>query len=288
MRFEDLGLQGTAARRLEAEITKPNGMIITTGPTGSGKTTTLYSILIKLNEPGTKIITLEDPVEYKLQGINQSQVDRTRDYDFSSGLRAILRQDPDIIMVGKIRDFETADTAINAALTGHLVISTLHTNSAAGAIPRFLSMGVKPFLLSPALNAIIGQRLVRRVCQNCKTADTLDEKVLSKIDELLKTITDEDLGEFKGKSASELPFMKGGGCKQCHGLGFKGRIGIYEIMAMSKEIEKLIASSQVSEYAIQEVAVKEGMISMVQDGILKAARGVTTIEEVFRVAKSLE
>lgn len=288
VRFEDLGLQGSAAKRLEAEITKPNGMIITTGPTGSGKTTTLYSVLIKLNEPGTKIITLEDPVEYKLQGINQSQVDRTRDYDFASGLRAILRQDPDIIMVGEIRDFETADTAINAALTGHLVISTLHTNSAAGAIPRFLSMGVKPFLLSPALNAIIGQRLVRRVCQNCKAADTLDAEMIAKIDEQLKTIPKEDLGDFAGKSADTLPFVKGTGCKECHGLGYKGRIGIYEIMAMSKEIEKLIASQQVSEYALQDLAVQEGMITMVQDGILKAARGVTTLEEVFRVAKSLE
>jgi type II secretory ATPase GspE/PulE/Tfp pilus assembly ATPase PilB-like protein len=169
-----------------------------------------------------------------------------------------------------------------------LVISTLHTNSAAGAIPRFLSMGVKPFLLSPALNAIIGQRLVRRVCQSCKTADTLDEATLLQIDELLKTLQPEDLGEFDKKTAKELPFVKGGGCEACHGLGFKGRIGIYEIMTMSKEIEKLISSSQVSEYALQEVAIKEGMITMVQDGILKAARGVTTIDEVFRVAKSLQ
>src|SRR5690606_22567195 len=153
--------------------TKPNGMIITTGPTGSGKTTTLYSILLTLNTEGTKIITLEDPVEYKLPGINQSQVDKKRGYDFAGGLRSILRQDPDVIMVGEIRDFETADTAINAALTGHLVISTLHTNSAAGAIPRFLSMGVKPFLLSPALNAIIGQRLVRRICSECVAKDEL-------------------------------------------------------------------------------------------------------------------
>lgn len=288
VRFEDLGLQGSAAKRLETEITKPNGMIITTGPTGSGKTTTLYSILIKLNDAETKIITLEDPVEYKLQGINQSQVDRNRGYDFASGLRAILRQDPDIIMVGEIRDFETADTAINAALTGHLVISTLHTNSAAGAIPRFLSMGVKPFLLSPSLNAIIGQRLVRRVCQHCKLKDNLDERTLAQIDELLQTVPDEELGEFKGKPANELPFMKGSGCKECHGLGFKGRVGIYEIMTMSKEIEKLIASERVSEFDLQEAAAKEGMITMVQDGILKAMHGMTTISEIFRVAKSLE
>lgn len=288
VKFDSLGLQGSAYKRLEAEISKPNGMIITTGPTGSGKTTTLYSILIKLNDSETKIITLEDPVEYKLQGINQSQVDKTRDYDFASGLRAILRQDPDVIMVGEIRDFETADTAINAALTGHLVISTLHTNSAAGAIPRFLSMGVKPFLLSPALNAIIGQRLVRRVCQNCKGEDKLDADTLKKVGELLADVSKEDLGEFHGKKPEELTFYKGAGCKECHGLGFKGRIGIYEIMAMSKSIEKLISSEQISEYALQEIAVKEGMITMVQDGIIKALNGVTTVGEVFRVAKSLE
>lgn len=288
VKFEDLGLHGSAYKRLQTEITKPNGMIITTGPTGSGKTTTLYSILIKLNDSETKIITLEDPVEYKLQGINQSQVDKARGYDFAGGLRSILRQDPDVIMVGEIRDFETADTAINAALTGHLVISTLHTNSAAGAIPRFLSMGVKPFLLSPALNAIIGQRLVRRVCQNCKTEDKLDAETLKKVQEILEPVSKEDLGDFDGKKASDLVFYKGAGCKECHGLGFKGRIGIYEIMVMSKGIEKLISSEQVSEYALQDIAVQEGMVTMVQDGIIKALKGITTVGEVFRVAKSLE
>ncbi len=263
-------------------------MIITTGPTGSGKTTTLYSILIKLNTEETKIITMEDPVEYKLKGINQSQVDKSRGYDFASGLRSILRQDPDVIMVGEIRDFETADTAINAALTGHLVISTLHTNSASGAIPRFLSMGVKPFLLTPALNAIIGQRLVRRVCTDCIESVTLEAKEIEKVNEVLATIKEEDFGDIKGRKAEEIKWVKGGGCESCHGLGYKGRIGIYEIMTMTKEIEKLISSDQISEYAVQEVAVKEGMVTMVGDGVLKAAMGMTTIEEVFRVAKSLE
>lgn len=286
--FESLGLRGAAFERLLKEITKPNGMIITTGPTGSGKTTTLYSILIKLNTEETKIITMEDPVEYKLKGINQSQVDKSRGYDFASGLRSILRQDPDIIMVGEIRDFETADTAINAALTGHLVISTLHTNSASGAIPRFLSMGVKPFLLTPALNAIIGQRLVRRICPDCIEADTLDEATLKQVDEVLAKIPDAEFGEITGRTAAEITWKKGGGCEACHGIGYKGRVGIYEIMTMTKEIEKLISSENISEYAVQEVAEKEGMVSMVGDGILKAAAGTTTIEEVFRVAKSLE
>ena len=231
---------------------------------------------------------MEDPVEYKLEGINQSQVDKKRGFDFSSGLRSILRQDPDVIMVGEIRDFETADTAINAALTGHLVISTLHTNSASGAIPRFLSMGVKPFLLTPALNAIIGQRLVRRICPDCMVDDKLDTEMTSKIDELMAKIAESELGELKGKKAAEIQWKKGGGCDACHGLGFKGRVGIYEIITMSKDIEAIISSEKVSEYAIEEIAVKQGTVTMVQDGILKAAEGITTVSEVFRVEKSLE
>lgn len=288
LKFEDLGLRGSAYKRLEKETLKPNGMIITTGPTGSGKTTTLYSILLKLNTPETKIITLEDPIEYKLEGINQSQVDKKRNYDFSGGLRAILRQDPDVIMVGEIRDFETADTAINASLTGHLVISTLHTNSAAGAIPRFLSMGVKPFLLSPSLNAIIGQRLVRRVCSECKHAQVLDAEMQQQVMEILSSTPDEDLGEYKGKSIDELTFFVGAGCDACNGLGYRGRVGIYEIMTMTKEIEAIISSETISEYAIQEIAVKQGMVSMVQDGVLKTLEGLTTLEEVFRVAQTLQ
>jgi len=252
--FESLGLRGAAFDRLLKEITKPNGMIITTGPTGSGKTTTLYSILIKLNTEETKIITMEDPVEYKLKGINQSQVDKSRGYDFASGLRSILRQDPDIIMVGEIRDFETADTAINAALTGHLVISTLHTNSASGAIPRFLSMGVKPFLLTPALNAIIGQRLVRRICPDCVEEAKLTKEQTEQVNQILEKIPDAEFGDIKGRKAADISWKKGGGCEACHGIGYKGRVGIYEIMTMTKEIEKCISSENISEYGVQEVA----------------------------------
>ncbi len=288
LRFEDLGIKGVAYNLIEREIDKPNGMIITTGPTGSGKTTTLYAVLNKLNTGEDKIITLEDPVEYKLQGINQSQIDHSKGYSFADGLRSILRQDPDIIMVGEIRDLETADVAINAALTGHLVISTLHTNSAAGAIPRFLSMGVKGFLLAPSLNAIVGQRLVRRVCEHCRVPAKLDEATLAEIKKILSKISPEtgikiDLNKIRADS-----FSRGGGCRECHGIGFKGRIGIYEIMGMNKEIEQVILSGQLSEYVIEEIAVRHGMLMMIQDGLLKALEGVTTVEEVFRVAKTLE
>lgn len=282
LQFEELGLEGGAFKKLEQEIKRPNGMIIATGPTGSGKTTTLYAILNKLNKPETKIITLEDPIEYELKGINQSQIDHSKDYTFAKGLRSILRQDPDIIMVGEIRDIETAEIAIQAALTGHLVISTIHTNSAAGAIPRFLSMGAKSFLLAPALNAIIGQRLVRKICENCKEEIKLDEETLKQVREILAQLPEQS--ERKA-DLDKMKFYHGKGCEACNNLGYRGRIGIYEIMVMNQELEKIILSGSLSEYDIQEIAVKNGMVTMVQDGLLKAAAGVTTVEEVFRVAE---
>jgi len=282
LKFEDLGLTGKAYEDLKREVERPNGMIMATGPTGSGKTTTLYAILNKLNQSDTKIITLEDPIEYKLKGINQSQVDHTRGYDFAKGLKAILRQDPDIVMVGEIRDGETADTAINAALTGHLVLSTIHTNSAAGAIPRFLSMGVKPFLLAPAINSIIGQRLVRRICQDCKQAISLDKETFDRVKTILAGISPQSGVQI---NLNKLTFFKGKGCTKCNSLGYKGRIGIYEIMTMNPKIEKIIFANQASEVELQEIAVANGMITMVQDGLLKALQGVTTVEEVFRVAE---
>jgi type IV pilus assembly protein PilB len=285
LQFEDLGIRGKAFVDLAHEIERPNGMIITTGPTGSGKTTTLYAILNKLNDSETKIITLEDPVEYKLAGVNQSQVDHGKDYTFAKGLRSILRQDPDVIMVGEIRDLETADVAINAALTGHLVISTIHTNSAAGAIPRFLAMEVKPFLLSPALNAIIGQRLVRKICKNCKVEDKINNDQMTRILNLLSTIPGKSAETLDQETLHNLKFYKGQGCKECHGLGYKGRVGIYEVLAMNAEIEKIILSGHVSEYQMQEIGVSNGMVTMVQDGLLKAKDGITTIEEVFKVAE---
>jgi len=285
LKFEDLGLRGKAFIDLKHEVARPNGMIVSTGPTGSGKTTTLYAILNKLNKPETKIITLEDPVEYKLEGVNQSQIEHDKDYTFAQGLRSILRQDPDIVMVGEIRDLETAEVSINAALTGHLVISTIHTNSAAGAIPRFLAMGVKPFLLSPALNAVIGQRLVRKICPDCKVEEDINNDIMTKILNLLSKIPVESAEKLSDDELHNLKFYKGTGCKNCHGLGFKGRIGIYEIMILTPKIEQVILSEKVSEYEIQDLAVANGMVTMVQDGLLKAKDGITTIEEVFRVAK---
>jgi type IV pilus assembly protein PilB len=282
--FEGLGLWEPAYSQLKVQTERPNGMIITTGPTGSGKTTTLYAILNKLNEPGVKIITLEDPVEYKLAGINQSQIDYSRDYTFAKGLRSILRQDPDVVMVGEIRDLDTADIAIQAALTGHLVISTIHTNSASGAIPRFMSMGVKPFLLAPALNAVIGQRLVRRICENCKTEDKLDAETMARVKKILDELPSEVKEKYQ-KDLTAMKFLKGTGCEACNGIGYKGRLGIYEIMVMSAEIEKIILSEQVSEYQMQDIATKAGMVTMVQDGLLKALGGITSVSEVFEAAE---
>jgi len=285
LKFEDLGIRGKSFVDLKHEIQRPNGMIISTGPTGSGKTTTLYAVLNKLNNPENKIITLEDPIEYKLEGINQSQIDHSKDYTFAKGLRSVLRQDPDVVMVGEIRDLETAEVAINAALTGHLVISTIHTNSAAGALPRFMAMGVKPFLLSPALNAVIGQRLVRKICPQCKTEAKVDNDTMTKILNILSKIPMKSAERLNDSELHNLKFYKGQGCATCHGLGYKGRIGIYEIMSMSAAVEKIILSGQVSEYEIQELAVSEGMLTMVQDGLLKAKDGITTIEEVFKHAE---
>jgi type II secretory ATPase GspE/PulE/Tfp pilus assembly ATPase PilB-like protein len=280
--FEDLGLRGSTYQILKKEVERPNGMIITTGPTGSGKTTTLYAIINKLNNEETKIITLEDPIEYRVKGVNQSQVDQSRDYTFAKGLRSILRQDPDVVMVGEIRDAETANIAIQAALTGHMVVSTLHTNDAAGALPRFLSMGVKPFLLAPALNAIIGQRLVRKICEKCKKEVQLDSERIEKIKTLLRDIPSS--AEVK-IDFNNLKFYQGEGCPACQGLGYYGRIGIYEVLKVNAEVEKAILGGDLSEYKARELSQGQGMITMVQDGLLKALDGITSVEEVFRVAE---
>lgn len=276
--LDSLGMKGHAFDLLQQEVARPNGMIITTGPTGSGKTTTMYAAISTLNKPGVKIITLEDPVEYKIEGINQSQVDPEKGYTFASGLRSMLRQDPDIAMVGEIRDLETAETAIQAALTGHLMLSTIHTNNAVGAIPRFLSMGVKPFLLAPALNAVIGQRLVRKVCEQCATAQVLDDTVSTRVQQIMASLPDTESFVL-----SQATFVKGEGCEACSGIGYKGRIGIYEIFIVDKEVEMLITKGVTSEQELAAHAMKKGMITMVQDGVLKAAQGITSLDEVFRV-----
>ncbi|MFH1315776.1 MAG: GspE/PulE family protein [Candidatus Uhrbacteria bacterium] len=280
--FDKLGIREKALAKLNQEILKPHGMIMTTGPTGSGKTTTLYSILQLLNKPGVKIITLEDPVEYKIEGINQSQIDHTKHYSFADGLRSILRQDPDIVMVGEIRDLETGETAINAALTGHLMLSTVHTNDAAGAIPRLIAMGVKPFLLAPALNAVIGQRLVRKICEKCKVEDEVDEATRERLAKILSEIPEKS-GEVM-PSIDTIKFYKGAGCDICNKTGFKGRIGIFEVLIMDEELEKTVREGSVSEYQMRDIAKNQGMVTMVQDGLLKVVDGITSVNEVFKVA----
>lgn len=279
--FDDLGFRPPVLAKLIKEIERPNGMIVTTGPTGSGKTTTLYAILKKLNTPDVKIITLEDPIEYKVEGINQSQIDSARDYTFASGLRSILRQDPDIVMVGEIRDLETAEVSIQAALTGHLLLSTIHTNDAAGAIPRFLSMGVEPHLLAPAVNAIMGQRLVRKLCKNCRQAKPLAQEMTAEVRKLLSSIPPTS-GE-KAVDITGVTFYSAVGCDLCHGTGYKGRVGVYEVLIKDAEVEKAILEKTLSEYEIRAIAERQGMLTIAQDGLLKAIEGLTSVEEVKRV-----
>jgi len=281
LNIEDLGLRGQALEIVRREIRRPNGMLLTTGPTGSGKTTTLYAMLNAINSSEKKIITLENPIEYRLKGVNQSQVDDAGGYSFATGLRSIMRQDPDIVMVGEIRDEQTAEIAVNAALTGHFVLSTLHTNNAAGAIPRFIAMQVKPYLLAPALNTVIAQRLVRRMCQYCKRETQLSDEVMKKVRMLFDTISPK-AGVRVDFSAPV--FYESKGCNECQGIGYKGRIGLYEIFSMNPEIEKMMIDNRVSEYEMQRVALENGMLSMAQDGILKALDGITTVDEVLKVA----
>lgn len=280
VKFEDLGIIGLARERLLKELEKPNGMVLTTGPTGSGKTTTLYAILNRLNEPGVKIITLEDPVEYKIEGITQTPIDAKAGLTFAAGLRAILRQDPDVVMIGEMRDLETAETASQAALTGHVVLSTMHTNDAAGAIPRLLDLGVKPFVLAPAINAIIAQRLVRKICEFCKTIYKPSDVIRQRVELILKSIPKNS----KTDIPSTLTFQHSPGCKKCKGLGYKGRLGIYEIFTINDAIEKLILK-QTTTTEVKNQTIADGMITMMQDGILKALQGMTDVEEVFRVVE---
>jgi len=281
--LEELGLEGEDLERVEEAIRKPVGIILVVGPTGCGKTTTLYSLLEILNKPEVNISTIEDPIEYRMPRINQTQVNPKIGLTFANGLRSLLRQDPDIIMVGEIRDKETASLAINAALTGHLVLSTLHTNSAAATIPRLLDMGVEPFLLSSTLNIVIAQRLVRRLCQEkekykLKKTDIKNLKKYCDLERVKGMLKKE--GILK-KSLEEIEFFRPKQTKQCQ-TGYKGRIGIFEILKASESIKELI-NKRVSADEVQKRAQKEGMRLMVEDGFLKAAKGITSIEEVLRV-----
>lgn len=284
--FTDLGLDGRNLKVIEEAIKKPYGLILSTGPTGSGKTTTLYTVLHILNQEGTNIITLEDPVEYFIAGVNQSQIRPEINYTFASGLRSILRQDPNVIMVGEIRDKETAGLATNAALTGHIVLSTLHTNDAIGVIPRMIDLGVEPFLIPPTLSVAIAQRLVRRMCPFCKEkikpAKEVRESIFKELESLPPAI--KKSLPFKIASANDVYIFEAKGCKRCGGKGHLGRIALFEVLAMTKQLGEIVLKEP-SEAKILEEAKAQGMTTMKQDGILKVLNGVTSMAEVLRVAE---
>jgi len=276
--LEDLGLNGEDLVKLKKEYSKPYGMILATGPTGAGKSTTLYAILKILNRREVNISTIEDPVEYDIEGINQIQVNPKTNLTFANGLRSILRQDPDIIMVGEIRDEETADMAINSAMTGHLVLSTLHTNDAPTALPRFLEMNIEPFLIASTVNIIIAQRLMRKNCSQCIISEeTSSEKLKDKFSPAL-------IDKYFGPNKKNIRIYHGKGCPVCGGTGYSGRVGIFEVLAVTEAIRDLIMRRANAD-EIRKQAIKEGMRTMIEDGIKKVLAGVTTIEEVLRATR---
>jgi type IV pilus assembly protein PilB len=270
--LEELGLKGANLTRVTEQIKKPHGMILVTGPTGCGKTTTLYSILNMLNKSEVKICTIEDPVEYDIHRLTQIQVNPKTGLTFASGLRSLLRHDPDIMMVGEIRDKETATIAVHAALTGHLVLSTLHTNEASGALPRFMDMGIEPFLLNSTVNMVIAQRLVRHICKACIEEYMPDQQAISFFEQRF------------GKKISGQRFYRGAGCEECGTTGYKGRLGVFEIMVINEKLRELILA-KASTDQLREEALNAGMALMIEDGLNKVASGLTTIEEVLRVAE---
>ena len=301
--LDKLGSCGLSLATVKDALAQPNGMILVTGPTGSGKPTSLFSILSELNTPDVNISTIEDPVEYKIPGVNQTQTNAKAGMTFASGLRALLRQDPNIIMVGEIRDGETANLGVQAALTGHLVFSTLHTNNAATCLPRLLDMGIEPFLIASTVKAVIGQRLVRRLCMNCRQEYVPNAEELSYIVQMfsLKQGSIQRLHELEGqafadKIGGDTPMGSTDvtiqrlwrpnpeGCDECNHVGFKGRVGIYEVLGISVPIQKMITANATSN-DIQEQAISEGMVTMQTDGLIKSLRGVTTIEEVLRATR---
>lgn len=277
----DLGLRGLAMKNLETSISRPHGINLVTGPTGSGKTTTLYAVLSKLNNTRVNIMTLEDPVEYQIAGVNQVQINPVAGLTFATGLRSFLRQDPNIILVGEIRDTETTDLAIQAALTGHLVFSTLHTNNAAGAVPRLLDLGAEPFLVASALNAVVGQRIARRVCPTCKEQYTPEPAVTEDVLRVMGGLLPNDAKVvlYKGKET-----VGTSACQACGGSGYLGRVGLFEVFPVSDAISKLILE-RAPMAQIEHKAIADGMITMKQDGYQKALEGETTLEEVLRVAQ---
>jgi general secretion pathway protein E len=252
-------------------LAEPHGILLVTGPTGSGKTTTLYASLASLNTPERKILTIEDPIEYRLVGINQTQVKPQIGLDFAAALRSFLRQDPDVMMVGEVRDLETAQVAIQSALTGHMILSTLHTNSAASSVTRLLDMGVEPFLITSTLNAVLAQRLVRRLCPHCRVPTTISREAVSALG-------------IDPNALNGLQFYKPHGCENCGNTGFRGRVAVFELLEMSEEVSRLVLlRSEARE--VQRAAMDAGMRTMLADGIVKAQSGITTVEEVLRVTR---
>lgn len=290
MSLEELGFIHSNYEIIMRNVKKPHGALLVTGPTGSGKSTTLYTVLSMLNTKNINISTIEDPIEYRIPGVNQMQVNPKIGLTFAMGLRSLLRQDPNVIMIGEIRDQETAEESVHAALTGHVVLATLHTNNAAGALPRLLDIGVEPFLIASTVNAVVGQRLTRQVCADCKEEYSIDQdyvEVLKKdynIEALLEILKRENFVEKKVKSLSEVKFFRGRGCDKCGHTGYKGRRGIYEVLEVTAEIQDLIMKHAPTSQ-IQEKAISQGMIMMWQDGFIKAIQGLTTIEEVLRVSR---
>jgi type IV pilus assembly protein PilB len=279
LKLDELGLNQYYLEQIEEQITKPTGMILTTGPTGSGKTTTLYSFIHRINRPSIKIITLENPVEYRVEGISQTEVGEDSELSFADGLRAVVRQDPDIIMVGEVRDPETAEISIQAALTGHLVLSTLHTNNAAGAIPRLLHLKVNPALIAPSINIILAQRLLRKLCQHCKEEYAPAQETVEKIKRFLSGISRNNGIKIPNEIKN---IYRSSGCSKCNFIGYSGRIGIYEMFSMTPNIEKIILRN-ISSSEVMAAAKEDGMITMQEDGVLKALQGLTSLEEVGRV-----
>jgi type IV pilus assembly protein PilB len=278
-KLEDLGMRTDILEQCKELLARPQGTLMTTGPTGSGKTTTLYAFLNHLNTPDMKIITVEDPIEYHIKGLNQTQVEPSKGYTFATGLRAIVRQDPDVILIGEIRDLETASIALEAALTGHMVLSTIHTNDAAGTVPRLVDIGVKEETIAPALTMAMGQRLLRRLCQNCKKPLPLSPEDFEKVKKEMGPLIE----RFKLPPLdSSLQVFGPGGCDECNQLGYKGRIGVYEVFEVTREMERLILESP-SVTSIRDQAIKQGMVTMLQDGYLKLINGITSVEEIRRV-----
>lgn len=283
--FDEMGLWGKIGELLLQKIREPYGIILMTGPTGSGKSTTLYSFLRVLNQEQRNIVTLEDPVEYSIAGVNQSQVNPEIGYTFANGLRSILRQDPNVIMVGEIRDGETAELAIHAALTGHLVLSTLHTNSALGAIPRLVDMGIEPFLIASALQVVAAQRLVRRICPRCKEEVELTPELRQRIEIVIEGIDPRELKRYGYDHRDGIHLFQGKGCEACGNSGYKGRIAIYEAFEVNDQVTNIIGDGGGSETRLGAEAKRQGMLTMREDGILKALRGLTTLTEIERVTE---